>query len=243
MNLNDKPFLRGMKNGMPICLGYISVSFVFGVMCTEFGLPVWAGLLMSMTNLTSAGQFAGLTLIMSGGGLIELAFTTLTINLRYSLMSLSLSQKVDEKMTTLQRALVSFGNTDEIFALCMNEKGPVTLTYMSGMVLVSYIGWQLGTVLGATITSLLPDIVRSAMSMAIYGMFIAIILPPARASRPVLLSVILAAVVSCLFFFTPGLKLLSRGWVIILTTFIVAGFMAWKFPRKEETEEGGEEND
>jgi len=235
--LKDKPFLHGMKDGLPICLGYISVSFVFGVMCTEFGLPVWAGVLMSMTNLTSAGQFAGLSLIVSGGGLFEIGMTTLIINLRYTLMSLSLSQKVDEKMPTLQRALVSFGNTDEIFAMCMTQDFAITTSYMSGMILVAYIGWALGTGLGATVTSLLPEMLRSALNMAIYGMFIAIILPPARKSRKVLLTVLLAVAVSCLFYYTPVLKMLSRGWVIIISTFLVAGFMAWKFPVKEEIKE------
>ena len=232
-----KSFLRGAKDGLPICLGYISVSFVFGMMCVESGLPAWVAALISMTNLTSAGQFAGLSLILTGAPLIELAVTTLIINLRYMLMSLSLSQKVDAKMSTLTRALLSFGNTDEVFAVCMQQKGPVTTPYMTGLVVCIYIGWALGTILGATVTSLLPDMVRSAMGIAIYGMFIAIIIPPARKVRPVLYTVLMSAAVSCLFYYTPVLKLLSRGWVIILCAVGVSAFMALKFPVKQENDE------
>lgn len=233
----NKPFLKGAKDGLPICLGYVSVSFVFGMMCVESGLPAWVAALISMTNLTSAGQFAGLSLILTGAPLVELAITTFVINLRYMLMSLSLSQKVDAKMSTLTRALLSFGNTDEVFAVCMQQKGPVTTPYMTGLVICIYIGWALGTILGATVTSLLPEMVRSAMGIAIYGMFIAIIIPPARKLRPVLYTVLLAAVISSIFYYTPVLNLLSRGWVIILCAVGVSAFMAWKFPVKQESSE------
>ena len=164
---------RGAKDGLPICLGYVSVSFVFGLMCVESGLPVWVAALISMTNLTSAGQFAGLSLILSAAPLVEIGITTFVINLRYMLMSLSLSQKVDEKMSTLTRAILSFGNTDEVFAVCMQQKGAVTTPYLSGLILCVYIGWAAGTILGATVTGFLPPMVRSALGIAIYGMFIA----------------------------------------------------------------------
>lgn len=238
----NKPFWKGAKDGLPICLGYVSVSFVFGMMCVESGLPAWVGILISMTNLTSAGQFAGLSLILTGAPLVELAVTTLVINLRYTLMSLSLSQKVDAKMSTLARAILSFGNTDEVFAVCMQQKGAVTTPYLSGLVACIYIGWALGTILGSTVTSILPEMVRSAMGIAIYGMFIAIIIPPSRSSRPVLYTVLLAAAVSCLFYYTPVLSLLSRGWVIILCAVGVSAFMAWRFPVKQTDESEAKED-
>ncbi len=226
-------FWRGAKDGLPICLGYVSVSFVFGMQCVSSGLPAWVAALISMTNLTSAGQFAGLSLMLSGAPLYEIGMTTFVINLRYMLMSLSLSQKVDQKMSTLTRALLSFGNTDEVFAVCMQQKGAVTAPYFAGLIACVYVGWAAGTILGATVTTLLPDMLRTALGIAIYGMFIAIILPPARLKKPVLYTVLLASAVSCLFYYTPVLHELSRGWVIILCAVLVSAFMAWKFPVKE----------
>lgn len=233
----NKPFLKGVKDGLPICLGYVSVSFVFGMMCVESGLPAWVAALISMTNLTSAGQFAGLSLILSGAPLVEIGITTFVINLRYMLMSLSLSQKVDAKMSTFTRALLSFGNTDEVFAVCMQQKGPVTTPYMSGLVACVYVGWALGTILGATVTGILPPMVRSAMGIAIYGMFIAIIIPPSRTLRPVLLTVLISMAISSLFYYTPVLNQLSRGWVIILCAVCVSALMAWLFPVKQTQQE------
>ena len=160
-------FLRGARDGVPICLGYVSVAFVFGMMCVESGLSPLMAALISMTNLTSAGQFAGLTLLLANAPLFEIGITTLVINLRYTLMSLSLSQKVDARMTTLQRALLSFGNTDEVFAVCMQQKGPVTAPYLAGLVLCVYAGWAGGTILGATVAGALPEMVRSALGLAI----------------------------------------------------------------------------
>ena len=233
----NKPFWKGAKDGLPICLGYVSVSFVFGMMCVESGLPAWVAALISMTNLTSAGQFAGLSLILTGAPLVEIGITTFVINLRYMLMSLSLSQKVDPRMSTLSRAILSFGNTDEVFAVCMQQKGAVTTPYMAGLVVCVYIGWALGTILGATVTSILPEMVRSAMGIAIYGMFIAIIIPPARKLKPVLYTVLLGMGISSLFYYTPVLNQLSRGWVIIICAVAVSAFMAWKFPGKQEQRE------
>src|SRR5512138_656281 len=154
---------KGLKDGLPICLGYLSVSFAFGMMATQGGLPVWAALLISMTNLTSAGQFAGTALILSGGLYLEIAVTTFVINIRYMLMSLSLSQKVDDAMTNLERWVLSFGVTDEIFAVAMQQQGSVNARYLSGLIATPYFGWALGTLLGATATGLLPAGVRTAL--------------------------------------------------------------------------------
>ena len=223
-------FLKGFRDGIPICLGYLSVSFAFGMMATEGGLPVWIAVLISMTNLTSAGQFAGTELILSGGMYIEIALTTFVINIRYMLMSLSLSQKVEERMTLPQRLALSFGVTDEIFAVAMQQRGPVTARYLTGLILTPYFGWALGTFLGAAATGLLPGSVRSALGIAIYGMFLAIIIPPARKSRSVLLTVAFAAALSCLFRGLPLLREISSGWVIIICAVAASALAAWKFP-------------
>jgi Predicted branched-chain amino acid permease (azaleucine resistance) len=229
-------FRKGLRDGLPICLGYISVSFAFGMTATQGGMPGWAALVISMTNMTSAGQVAGANLILSGGMYLEIAVTTLVINLRYMLMSFSLSQKVDDAMTNLQRWVLSFGVTDEIFAVAMQQKGSVNAAYLSGLILTPYAGWSLGTLLGATATDLLPAGVRTALGIAIYGMFLAIIIPPARKSSPVAKVVAIAAVMGCIFHWVPGLSRISGGWVIILCAVVASAYAALRYP-VQETEE------
>lgn len=226
-------FQKGLKDGLPICLGYISVSFAFGVMATQGGMPAWAALVISMSNMTSAGQVAGTNLILSGGMYLEIAVTTFVINIRYMLMSLSLSQKVDEAMTGLQRWVLSFGVTDEIFAVAMQQKDTVSASYLSGLILTPYIGWSLGTLVGATATDLLPGSVRTALGIAIYGMFLAIIIPPARKSAPVARVIAIAVALSCLFRWVPVLNRLSGGWVIILCAVAASAYGALRYPVQE----------
>jgi predicted branched-subunit amino acid permease len=187
-------------------------------------------LIISMSNVTSAGQLAGTTLILSGGLYLEIAVTTFVINIRYMLMSLSLSQKVENAMTNLERWLLSFCVTDEIFAVAMQQKGELGARYLSGLMLTPYLGWSLGTLLGGTATSLLPGSVRIALSIAIYGMFIAIIIPPARQTRPVAIVILIAVVLSCIFKWVPGLNHISGGWVIILCAVIASAYAALRFP-------------
>lgn len=235
-------FRKGLADGLPICLGYLSVSFTFGMMATENGLPAWVAVLISMTNLTSAGQFAATALILSGGLLIEITVTTLVINLRYMLMSLSLSQKLDPAMPLWQRCLLAFGNTDEIFAVAMQQPGAVNARYLLGLIATPYLGWTAGTLLGATATGLLPAAMRSAMGIAIYGMFIAIIIPPARKLRPVAAVAVLSAALSCLFRCLPGLRNISSGWVIIFCALAASAFGALRFPARED-ENGRQKED
>jgi predicted branched-subunit amino acid permease len=228
-------FRKGLRDGIPICLGYLSVSFTFGMMVVQHDYPGWMAVLISMTNLTSAGQFAGTELMINGAMYVEIAVTTFVINIRYMLMSLSLSQKVEEKMGLLERLVLSFGITDEIFAVSMQQEGAINSRYLAGLIATPYVGWAVGTLLGATATGFLPLSVRTALGIAIYGMFLAIILPPCRKSKPVLLVVVIAAAIRCCFYWIPGLNQLSSGWVIILCAVIAAGFAAWKFPVKEDT--------
>ncbi len=232
MNQTFSTLTRGMKDGLPICLGYFSVSFAFGMEAVEAGLPVWTALLISMTNLTSAGQFAGLTLIASGGGFLELVVTTLVINIRYTLMSFSLSQKFSPAVSRPVRALLSFCNTDEIFAVAMGQKEKVTASYFLGLSITPYLGWALGTLFGAVASGLLPLSVQSALGIAIYGMFLAIFIPPARQFRPILFVVVFAALCGALLSLVP---FLSSGWRIILCAVAASLFGALRFPIKEET--------
>ncbi len=233
---SSQSFLKGVKDGIPICLGYLSVSFTFGMTATEGGLPVWVAVLISMTNMTSAGQFAGMALILNGGSYIELIVTTLIVNLRYMLMSLSLSQKLDPLMKLLERCAIAFGNTDEIFAVAMQQQSKVSGTYFLGLMSMPYFGWTVGTLIGATATGLLPFSLRTALGIAIYGMFLAIIIPPARKLKPVFYTLVISVVLSCVFRWVPFLNQVSSGWVIIICAVAASALMAIRYP--VDTEEG-----
>lgn len=233
-------YTTGFRDGIPIGLGYLSVSFTFGMMAVTSGIPIIAAVVISMTNLTSAGQFAGLTLIMSGAPYIEMVLTQFIINLRYALMSLSLSQKLDSTVKTLDRLIISFANTDEIFAVASSRKGEVGRRYLYGLATAPYFGWSLGTLIGAVAGSFLPPTLRSALGIAIYGMFLAIIIPPAKKSKAVLLAVAMSSGMSCLFRYLPFLKKISSGFVIIICTIVSATFCALIFPPKEDENEEGE---
>lgn len=237
-----KNFKKGFSHGIPIGLGYLSVSFAFGMMAANGGVPIWATIAISMTNLTSAGQIAGLGLIISGGSLLEMALTQLVINMRYALMSLSLSQKFDKSVTFFHRLAIAFGNTDEIFAVSSSQPNEVGKHYMYGLIIMPYLGWTLGTALGAIAGNALPASICSALNIMIYGMFIAIFVPPAKKYTPVLKVVILAIILSCIFTYVPGLNSVSSGFVIIICTLISATLGAILFPIATD-EEGGESCD
>lgn len=209
-------FKKGLKDAVPIALGYLSVSFAFGISSIMNGLPAWAPILISATNLTGTGQFVGMELICAGTMLAELALTLFIINLRYSLMSISLSQKLSDEITLPQRLLIAFGNTDEIYAVSMQQNGLLNFRYMLGMILCAYSGWVGGTVIGALASNLLPQSIVDALGIALYAMFIAIIIPPAKESKPITKIVLISTAMSCMFYFIPVLKELSSGWVIII---------------------------
>ncbi len=223
-------FGQGIRHGIPIALGYLSVSFAFGLQAAEAGLSPLMAVLISMTNVTSAGQLAGLNLMVHGATLTEIALTQLTINIRYALMSLSLSQKLDDSMTTPHRLLFSFCNTDEIFAVASSQPGMVGKVYLYGLILTPYFGWSLGTLLGAAAGQLLPVFFRTALGIAIYGMFLAIILPPSRKEKPVRLVVVTAVVLSLMFRYMPGLNRIPAGYAMILSAVSAAALGAKLHP-------------
>ncbi len=224
----------GVRRGLPVGLGYFSVSFGFGAMAAANGIGALDATLISALNLTSAGQFAGLTLILAQAGLWEIILTQLVINSRYALMSLALSQKMGTGIGLLPRFLVAFLNTDEIFALAMSRQEKLTTPYLLGLGLLPVIGWTSGTLMGALAGSVLPEMIRAALGVMLYGMFIAIVVPPARKERPVLAAAGLALLLSCLFAWCPGLKNVSSGIAIVVCTLVSAGVCAWRFPIEEE---------
>lgn len=228
-------FKKGLNDGIPIALGYVSVSFTFGLQAVNGGLIWWEAVLISLTNLTSAGQFAGLDIMIRGGGFwLEMACTQFIINIRYALMSLSLSQKVDKSVKGIHRFLTGFGITDEIFAVSMGNHKPVSNKYLYGVVILPILGWVSGTFLGAVAGQVLPEIVRSSLSLAIYGMFIAIIIPPAKKNRAVMKVIIISVLLSCTFKWIPVLSGISSGFVIIICAVISATVGAILFPVAEE---------
>lgn len=230
----ERNFLRGLNHGLPIGLGYLSVSFGFGILAVKNGLSVFQSSVISASNLTSAGQAAGVEIIAAGGALLEMILVQLTINIRYSLMALSLSQKLDKSFTTPHRLLASYGITDEIFAVCSAQRGALTPAYMYGMILISAVGWVLGTFLGASAGELLPPSVTSAMGIVLYGMFIAIIIPPSRKRKSILFVTIAAALLS--IFFRYVLTFISGGFAMMICAIVAAALGAWLFPVPDEGE-------
>ncbi len=219
-------YKRGLRHGIAVALGYFAVSFTFGMEAVTNGLSIWQAALISLTNVTSAGQFSGLGIISTGGTYLELALTQLIINLRYCLMSFSLSQKLDKTAPNWHRYTMAYSVTDEIFALDTSQTGVLSPSYHYGITSIAVPGWVLGTIVGAVSGSLLPAFVMSALGIAIYGMFLAIIIPPAKKNHTVLIVVLSAMGISFLFTVLPVLKQITSGFVIILTTVSVAGIAA-----------------
>ena len=229
-------FTAGFKDGIPICLGYIAVSFTFGIMAKKVGISIFDAVLISLTNVTSAGQFAGLSLIASTASYIEMAITQLIINLRYCLMSCALSQKIDPEAPLFHRFLIAYGVTDEIFGVTVCKGGKLSPFYSYGVIFISVFGWVFGTFLGILSGNILPARVVSALSVALYGMFLAIIIPKARDSHPVLEVVLIAAILSCVIYYVPFIHL-SSGLSITLCAVVAAAYGAWRHPLPAEPEE------
>ena len=232
--MNRKEYSLGVRRGLPVGMGYFSVSFGFGALAASQGIRALDAALISVTNLTSAGQFAGLTLILASAGLWEMVLTQLVINSRYALMSLALSQRMGEKIGLLPRFFIAFINTDEIFALAMSRQEPLTTPYLLGLGALPIVGWTGGTLLGALAGSVLPTNIRTALGVMLYGMFIAIVVPPAKQERPVLIAALLALVCSSLFSWVPGLDRVSPGISIVVCTVAAASVCAMLFPVGED---------
>lgn len=230
-------FRDGCKNAIPICLGYIAVSFAFGIEASKIGMTTFQAAMTSLLNVTSAGQFSALELIARNGSFVELAILQLIINLRYMLMSCALSQKLDTKINTLHRMGISYGVTDEIFAVSIFKQGPLYPMFSYGLIATSVFGWVFGTVLGAVAGQILPQRFISCLGLAIYGMFIAIIIPDTRKSRSIMAVVLSAMALSTVFTYAPVLKMISSGFRIIIITLVVAAFAAVISPEKEESNE------
>lgn len=230
-------FRNGLKDGIPITIGYFSVSFSFGILAIQGGLSILQTGLVSLTSVTSAGQFAGLQIIIAGGTLLEMILTQFIINLRYALMSLALTQKLAPDVNWRKRLIVAFANTDEIFAAAMGHSKELTFRYMLGLQILPLIGWVGGTVVGAVAGDLLPKAICSALSLALYGMFVAIVVPVAKKVKPVLLVVCISAILSCIIYYVPFFDFISTGISIIICTIAASIIGACIFPIKQDAEE------
>lgn len=223
-------FIRGLKDGLPICMGYLGVSFAFGIFAVESGLKISEAMLISMTNLTSAGQFAAVPVITAGGSLAELVLGQVIINLRYMFMSVALSQKLKKSVNLFDRLIISFANTDEIFAVAVSNKEDVGKSYLYGLILTPYLGWSVGTLIGAAMGAILPHTVVSALGIAIYAMFAAIVVPQMKEDKNMALCVLFSIILSCIFYYTPILREIPEGFVITICALAASMIFAYFAP-------------
>lgn len=235
MKTNLLEWKDGVKNGMPIFFGYFAVAFTFGILAKQVGITPFEAVFMSATNLTSAGQFAGLSLIAGTALFMEIAMTQLIINSRYFLMSFSLSQKIDPNTSTIHRLVMAHGITDEIYGISIARSGKLSPFFMYGAMTVAIPGWTIGTFIGIISGNILPPRLISALSIALYGMLIAVIIPPAKGNKVISSLIIVSMVVSLLFSLIPIVATISSGVKIIVLTIIIAGAAAFLFPIKEES--------
>lgn len=238
--LSNYTFVRGMRDGIPICLGYFAVSFALGIAGRGVGMNAVQAFVMSLTMVASAGQFAAITLIGAGAGIIEMITTTVVVNLRYLLMSCSLTQKLSPETKLLHRLALSYCMTDEIFGLSISVDGFLRPVYTYGITVISVSGWCLGTVLGVIAGNILPALVTNALGVAMYGMFLAIIIPPAKENHFLGALVAVSMAASGLFSILPYLKAISSGFRVIILTILIAGIAAVIHPIEEPGDNPGQ---
>ncbi len=248
MNVGSfKDFKEGCRDAVPICLGYMAVSFAFGIEASKIGMTTFQAAMTSLLNVTSAGQFSALEIIARNGSFVELAILQFIINLRYMLMSTALSQKLDSSVSRLHRLGISYGVTDEIFGVSVLKKGRLYPMYSYGLIATSVFGWVFGTCLGAISGQIMPHRLISCLGLAIYGMFIAIIIPDTRSSRALFVVVLSAMGLSTVFTYWSFIsEHISSGFRIIIITVVISAIAAYAAPVRPgaegtEASRGGDE--
>ena len=236
---NRALFMRGMKNGLPIGLGYLAVSFSLGIAARNAGLTAFQGFLVSLLCNASAGEYVGFTIIAAGASYIEMAIATFIANMRYLLMSCALSQRMAPGTSLLHRLVVGFDITDEVFGITISRPGYVNPVFTYGAMVTSIPFWATGTALGVIAGNLLPVRLVSAFSVALYGMFLAVIIPPARKNKVIMVLVPICFAASFAATKLPLISTLADGTRTIILTVVIAVAAALLFPRKdgEEAEE------
>ena len=233
---NLSNYRDGVRDGIPIALGYLAVAFTLGIAARNFRIDAFPATLMSLLNFTSAGEFAALGIISAGAPYLEMVFSQAVINLRYLLMSCALSQKLPADTPAFHRFLTGFFITDEIFGVSSSRPGKLNPFYTYGAASIAIPGWSLGTCLGVILGTALPDRITRALSVALYGMFLAVIIPPARKNKVIAGLVMLSMAASSLFAYLPVLNQISSGMRVIILTVVISGIAAVLFPVKEDTE-------
>lgn len=234
---NKDWYVRGIRDGMPIALGYFAVAFTLGIAARNAGFTGFQAFLASFLLNASAGEYAGFTLIAAGAGYFEVALMEAIANARYLLMSAALSQKFDKNTPLFHRLLVGYDVTDEIFGISIAVEGKLNPFYNYGAMTVALPGWSVGTLLGVLMGNILPGNVVSALSVGLYGMFLAIIIPPARKDRIVACLVIISMVLSFVFAKVQFFSFIPEGVRVIALTVVISLGAAFLFPRKEEQNE------
>ena len=229
-------FRKGLEDGIPVALGYFSVSIAFGLMAVQCGCSWFEAVLISFTNLTSAGQFAGVTVMAGMGTYVEMAVTQVVINSRYALMAIALSQKTDRKFKGIWRLILGFAITDEIFAIAVSRDEKISRRYFAGLASLPILGWSAGTFCGAVLGNIMPDIVTNALGVALYGMFVAVVVPKTRESRHVLIVVLIAVAISSLLYYVPVFSIISSGFAIIICAVIASAVGALLFPVSDDSD-------
>lgn len=231
---NRQAFKKGVKNGIPIALGYFAVAFTLGIAASNAGLTPFQATLASLTNNASAGEFAGFTIIAAGSGYIEMAIMQVVANARYLLMSFAMSQKIPQNMKLHHRLFVAFDLTDEIFGISIAEPGKLNPYFSYGAFSVAIPGWSVGTLLGVILGNALPANIVSALSVGLFGMFIAIVVPPAKQNKKLLGIVLVSMAASFAFYKIHLFDAISSGTKTIILTVVISLLAALLFPVKEE---------
>ena len=229
-NNNQK---MGLRDGLPIGIGYFAISFAVGFFASSCGLPWFEAFMLSVTNFTMAGEIAAIPIIAAGGSLIELALTQLIINSRYAIMSISLSQRLSDKVRMRDRFLIAFFNSDEIFALVCAKESLIGTRYIYALAILPYLGWIFGTLIGAVLGALLPTFLANALSVGLYAMLISIIMQASKESRKNAICVATSIAVSCAFAFLPVLKEIDTGIAVVIITVALSSIFALVAPIPE----------
>lgn len=233
-------FSEGMRDGTPIALGYLVVGFTLGIAAKNAGLTPFQSFLTSLLNMASAGEYGGFTTIAADAAYFEIAVITLVANARYLLMSCVMSQKFAENASLWTRLSIGYAITDELFGITIGRKGFIQPIYNYGAMSVAIPGWAFGTMFGTIAGNLLPTTVAAALSVALYGMFIAIIIPPAHECPLIGILVFISFIASFAAGIIPGISALSEGTRTIILTIVIAGIAAWLFPHTDVKREGAD---
>lgn len=233
---NKTAFAEGLKDGVPIALAYLAVSFSLGIAAKNVGFTPWQGFVVSTLCAASAGEYIGFTMVAAGATLMETAIATLITNARYMLMSCAMSQRTDPKMPFFHRILVGQYITDELFGIAIARKGTLNPFYSYGAIAIAVPAWSIGTALGVVAGNIMPLSLASAFSVALYGMFIAIIIAPARKDKVVALVVVASFVLSSVGAYLPLFAEIADGTKTMVVTVVVAAVAAVLFPHEDEQE-------